>query len=851
MVSRFLNDGEMEYLTESSVDMAESDSCVSEMNPRPAQMCTVGEDEIPVFVEDSFNAKVGNNPDQQEHKHYSPLTPKPKGDDSIELLPPRRYSLPGIAEEGTMMPGNTAKGYLLLRQKCSAQKKELIKLRDKLRAANENCVELVQAKERLQAELIASEKARSHQATLLSRTIVDKEVIQSEAKACEQELADVEEKIKELSQDIHAKETRIAELEGNLSRTTIEPIAATIKYRFFVFKDELLNCRDALEKSEAKMDDLGASFEDFLREREERLLAKLQATNDEAEAEKRRLMNELESLRLSHEEDVRVRTRKEIARQEADARTILQLQRDLAQLKEQLEAQNGEMSNMKDQNEKLMEERNSLQNTTQETRTLLAKFESDAAKERSKSEKLEAELIASRIALANSERAAHELSLERDIALEKNESSAKRFEAMHAEIAELKAIIQNSNQKISVLEENNREFEKRNASLQKRLKQAEEEKDEAEVETKRLEDKMTTIKKEKHDLETTLKEMRARMADLEHKNMSVDGEVKELQLCLARTEKEREANQAALVEGLRMVGIPTAECRETAAPVTHRKSDEKNPDQGGRSRWKRGGYVLNFAKAAQSFLNKIMSLESENSKLQSRLMTQDAHLSDQRAQATCLNDTLLKLEEHLRRAREENKQISLECTKVKKQLESHKLALSKYRDAKHALQEKLARREEMLKHASTGPKNDVEFDKYAKLTVNFEKARSVIQELNSRQKLLKDQLDEAKAVLAKYDVDYRGPSEVCNVPQPRQQTKEPEPKKRSTSLFAKKASAIVTESLDSEGHLCAESFRTHLRKALNVSNLRSPDRSHQEHDPQPRERSTVPRYNGDGADNYQ
>ncbi len=62
--------------------------------------------------------------------------------------------------------------------------------------------------------------------------------------------------------------------------------------------------------------------------------------------------------------------------------------------------------------------------------------------------------------------------------------------------------------------------------------------------------------------------------------------------------------------------------------------------------------VLHLCKATQSIVNKIVLLQTENAKLENRLAAQEAHLADQRTQSACLNDTLLKLEEHLRTARQ-------------------------------------------------------------------------------------------------------------------------------------------------------------------------------------------------------
>lgn len=45
----------------------------------------------------------------------------------------------------------------------------------------------------------------------------------------------------------------------------------------------------------------------------------------------------------------------------------------------------------------------------------------------------------------------------------------------------------------------------------------------------------------------------------------------------------------------------------------------------------------------------------------------------------------------------ENKQLSSDYASVKKQLDNQKAAISKYREIKHTLMEKLARREETLK----------------------------------------------------------------------------------------------------------------------------------------------------------
>lgn len=73
----------------------------------------------------------------------------------------------------------------------------------------------------------------------------------------------------------------------------------------------------------------------------------------------------------------------------------------------------------------------------------------ELAKYQARAEKIEGELVASRLALAASEKAAHELSLDRDIANEKNESSYKRFGEMHAQILELNTALQNARQQLA------------------------------------------------------------------------------------------------------------------------------------------------------------------------------------------------------------------------------------------------------------------------------------------------------------------------------------------------------------------------------------------------------------------
>lgn len=110
-----------------------------------------------------------------------------------------------------------------LRHKCATQEQEICSLRNKLEAVNRSVEELNHTKDRLQSDLIASEKTRSYQAGLLSRAIVDKEVLASEVKACEQELAEVEIRIQELSVDIQSKEGKIVELTGRSLVRNVNP----------------------------------------------------------------------------------------------------------------------------------------------------------------------------------------------------------------------------------------------------------------------------------------------------------------------------------------------------------------------------------------------------------------------------------------------------------------------------------------------------------------------------------------------------------------------------------------------------------------------------------------------------
>lgn len=61
---------------------------------------------------------------------------------------------------------------------------------------------------------MAAERARNRQTALLSRSLIDRELIVSEARACEQELSEVEVKMFQLKGEIKNKEARIAQLEG-------------------------------------------------------------------------------------------------------------------------------------------------------------------------------------------------------------------------------------------------------------------------------------------------------------------------------------------------------------------------------------------------------------------------------------------------------------------------------------------------------------------------------------------------------------------------------------------------------------------------------------------------------------
>lgn len=107
-----------------------------------------------------------------------------------------------------------SKNFWQIQQQCASQERELLKLRETLRQRDSWCSETEAEVVRLRSALITSEKARSRQSALLSRSLVDREVIASEARACERELSEVEVKIHHLTAEILTRESRIVQLEG-------------------------------------------------------------------------------------------------------------------------------------------------------------------------------------------------------------------------------------------------------------------------------------------------------------------------------------------------------------------------------------------------------------------------------------------------------------------------------------------------------------------------------------------------------------------------------------------------------------------------------------------------------------
>ncbi|KAL5105020.1 hypothetical protein TcWFU_009200 [Taenia crassiceps] len=369
---------------------------------------TVGEDQegFKTFSSNSNNVRFINEPDALFTERLSltkNINIKEKDDDV------------GLEEKAR---DAKLENFWLLRQQCVLQEKELLQLREALRQRDSRNARTEAEVVRLRSELITSEKARSRQSALLSSSLVDREVIASEARACERELSEVEAKIHHLTAEILTRESRIVQLE-----------------------DEAAGRREA----ETRISQMTVAFEEALREQAEQLRAQFFTENEGATVDKIDcLEREIEDLKVSHAEAMDIVTKREEAKVREDAHTIHQLQHRTTQLQAQLESQRQEIDDLKTCNNRLKADFEHLERFSHSMQTRVEETEVKVVRERAKVNQLETELSACRGALASSEQNLHDLALEQEVARERVAASDRRFKAMHAQIVELNSSLQAS-----------------------------------------------------------------------------------------------------------------------------------------------------------------------------------------------------------------------------------------------------------------------------------------------------------------------------------------------------------------------------------------------------------------------
>ncbi|VDM16974.1 unnamed protein product [Hydatigera taeniaeformis] len=719
-------------------------------------------EEIDVLSLSMNNASIMYKPDNMLLKQHSPST-------NLKL----RERDGDTESEGEMENHLKSEEVLLLRKQCSAKEREVAQLRETLRRQESRCAETEAEIMRLRSALITSERACSRQSALLSRSLVDREVIASEARACEQELSEVEDKIHHLTAEILTRESRIIQLEG-----CAVPL------------DEMTGRREV----EEKISQMTLAFKEALREHEEQLRARFYTENKEAATEKIKcLQQEIESLKASHAEAVDIITKRAEANAQTDAHTIRQLQDKIAQLQSQLDSQRQEMDDLEVRNNRFKAEVDHLERFGKSMQIRVEEAEVKVVRERTKAEQLEAELTVCRSALASSERNLHELALDHEVARERINVSDRRFEAMHAQIVELNASLQVSTQQSVLLEAKVKESEQRNDMLERRLDQAEKKAKQACDWKEHLEEENVALKTTNQRLTSTVSEMQSSCTTLRCERENSNLEIVELKNLLNNFEVEREANEATLSENLRIVGIALPICPELC------NGESGEPLDHPLSKYTKRHRVLDVSRAVAQLTARIVAAEAENTQLREQIATQDAHLVDQRTQATILNDNLLQLETHLRSAREDNKRLSLQHVSLRRQLESQKCSTARCREEKRLLQEKLIRCNQIFRHVAdlnscSNPGklySEKEANLLSRLANFFEKPKGVSK--------VRDDENDVK----------RCPTETTETSLMYQGTK-----------LSKVATAVIEECVGKEGRIHADTFRTHLREAFDIPQIK-------------------------------
>ncbi|EUB55141.1 hypothetical protein EGR_10001 [Echinococcus granulosus] len=784
---------------------------VNDVNPFFKSEVNTGKDEerFKSLSSNSNNARIVNESEAPFAEQFLQLTNiKTKGGDG------------DVGSDEEVKEDAKLGDFWLLRQQYASQERELLQLRETVRQRDSWCTEAEAEVVRLRSALITSEKARSRQSALLSRSLVDREVIASEARACERELSEVEAKIHHLTAEILTRESRIVQLE-----------------------DEVAGRREA----EAKSRQITMAFEETLREQAEQLRAQFCTENEEATVAKIDcLEREIENLKASHAETIDAITKRDEARAQADAHTIHHLQHKIIQLQAQLESQGQEIDDLKKRNNRLEADHEHFDRFSQSMQIRVEETEVKVVRERAKADQLEAELIACRGALASSERNLRDLTLEQEVARERIAASARRFETMHAQIVELDASLRASAQQNILLEAKAKESEQTIEVLERRLDQVEKEAKKSCDWIRHLEEENVALRTTNQQLNCTVDEMRSSCTNLKCQGEDSNLEIAELKSLLTRFEMEREADEAMLSESLRVAGIPLSNCLEV------RNSESEEPSNLPPSKHTQKRRVLDVARAAALLTNRIASVEAENTRLGDQIATQEAHLVEQRAQTASLNDNLLQLEAHLRNAREDNKRLSLQQVSLRRQLESQKCSTARYREEKHVLQERLARCDQMLKRTASFNSfsnpgkffSDREVELFAELATFFDKAKGVSKVRNKGNEVKRSPTESAETGVVCQDTRKHGQSletGKCVF----------FPSSASSAQLAKVASAIMAECVDSKGRFCTDTFRSHLRKALDIpQHTMSPHRlSHKvTYCGVDGETISAPRLNGDGAD---
>ncbi|KAM7534030.1 hypothetical protein Aperf_G00000117521 [Anoplocephala perfoliata] len=520
---------------------------------------------------------------------------------------------------------------------------------------------------RLRAALVAAERARSRQTALLSQSLIDREVIVSEARACEQELSEVEIKMLQLKGEIQNKEARIAQLE-----------------------EEIIELRETNCELEAKNTQISAEFEDILSEK----FSHLARNNNEYTPSKVRSPGSEAKEALTNREELRTQVYTKI---------INQLEARIEDLKCTMENQKDHFADSMKQICKLEVEKEHLINLTKTLRERIEDLEREFQNERRKLLETETELIASRKELFSVLDKTRELTLEQTLLREQKNTFEKRFESMHSEIIELNTALQAANHKVSILEVNLEDKGRSQAKYESQFLKADRDAKAAHDLVASLEEEKKILTASKGRLQATIDELRSTYAAIDQDKSKADREIKRLKYVIAKHDEEKCTTENILNECLQK------------ARISPPQLNGRNPSRSSHS-------GLDVNKMLKLVSDKMAGLIAENENLSHQLVTRQSMILEESSQnAASINENLIQLEAHLRSAREDNKQLCLQRLLLRRQLEAQKIVTARYRDAKHALQVKLSGYEQLHRHnsvASTRLNKKTEL--YTQLTRSFE-----------------------------------------------------------------------------------------------------------------------------------